>query len=52
LTPQLDTAIIEESSVKAQSLWGNPWRIQGQIFAITKWDLWWHRILQCPNYLS
>ena len=36
MTPQLDTAIVEESSVKALSLGGNPWKIQGQIFAITK----------------
>ena len=27
LTPQLDTVIIEESSVKALSLRGNPWRL-------------------------
>ena len=27
LTPQLDTVIIEESSVKVLSLRGNPWRL-------------------------
>ena len=25
--------------------------MQGQTFAITKWDVWGHRILQWPNYL-
>jgi len=44
LTPYLDTGIIEEPSVKVDRDY-----IQGQTFAITKWDLWWKTISQCPN---
>jgi len=45
LTPQLDAVVIEEPSVKVIEY------IQDQTFTITKWKLWWHRILQCTNYL-
>ena len=53
LTPQLGTVVIEVSLVKVPRLRGDPWRlVQGQTFAITKWDLWWHRVLQHANYLG
>ena len=45
LTPQLDAVVIEEPSVKVIEY------VQDQTFTITKWKLWWHRILQCTNYL-
>ena len=50
LTLQLDTVIIEVSSVKGLSLRGiTTETIQGQIFAINELELWWHRTLQWLN---